>query len=180
MNPIENLAFAVALVAASAAHADCNVAIAAYDKADASKRYAIYEVDNSAEAPQGDPFTVVIGDVEYEQQYVRKGPLEIVKDRYRKGGHAAGFQGNSLKGHEKKGEVRCEPLGERKIGGEPAIGYRIRNNDKGNQPDLAATDMWVSRTTGLPIFHSLGSDGGGLRWVFGAAVVAPAPEKVRP
>ncbi len=34
--------------------------------------------------------------------------------------------------------------------------------------------MWISRSTGLPIFHGMGSDGGGLRWVNGPEVVAPA------
>jgi hypothetical protein len=173
------LLWCLATAFACAAHADCGPVIAAYGKADATKRFAIYEVDSITEVPKGEPFSVALGDVAYVQQYVRKGPLQVVKDGYKKGGHAAGFEADSLRSREKKGEVRCEPLGERKIGTEPAMGYQIRNNDKGSQTDYAAIHIWTSRATGLPLFHGMGSDGGGFRWVYGTDVVAPDPAKIK-
>ena len=177
MNPVLTLAASAAVLAALAgtAHADCAPVIAAFDKADATKRYAMYEVDSMAQAPKGDPFMVAIGDVEYRQKYERKGPLSIVKAGFEKGGHAAGVEGRSIKEREKKGGLRCEPLGERKVGSEVALGYRIRNNE-GKEPDPSATDVWISRASAVPLFTSVGgSDDGGFRWVYGSSVVAPAP-----
>jgi hypothetical protein len=174
-------AFAMALTGASAstfAHADCGPVISAYGKADATRRFALFEVDTLAQAPKGEPFMVVVGDVRYTQNIVRKSALQFVIDGYKAGGYAAGLEAGSLKGREQKGEVRCEPLGERKVGAEAAIGYQIRNNDKGTQPDPTAIHMWVNRTTGLPMYHGMGSDGG-LRWVYGTEVTAPGADKLR-
>jgi len=166
------LALATAVLAA---HADCAPVIAAFDKADATKRYALYEVEKMTQAPKGDPFMVAIDDVKYQQRYERKGALSIVKAGYEKGGHAAGSEGASIKTSEKKGNLRCEPLGDRKIGNEAVAGYRIRNNH-GKEPDLSATDMWVGRATGTPLFTSIGPDEeGGFRWVYGSVVVPPPP-----
>ena len=177
MKPVLMLAASAALVVAlaGAAHADCGPVIAAFDKADATKRYALYEVDAMAQAPKGAPFLVVIGDVEYRQKYERKGPLSIVKAGFEKVGHGSSVEGGIVKAREKKGDGRCEPLGERKIGSEAAMGYRIRNNN-GKEPDLSATDMWISRASGTPLFTGVGgSDDGGFRWVYGSSVVPPAP-----
>jgi hypothetical protein len=160
---------------ASAAHADCKPVIAAWDKADATKHYALYEVKKMTQVPKGDPYRVALGDVEYQQQYERKGPLSIVKAGFSKGGHAAGSESASIKTGGKKGDLRCEPLGERKIGDEAVVGYRIRNNH-GSEPDLSATDMWIGRASGTPLFTSIGPDEeGGFRWVYGNSVVPPAP-----
>ena len=84
----------------------------------------------------------------------------------------AGSEGAALKSCEQKGTARCEPLGERNVGRDAAVGYRIRNNAKGDAPDPTAIHMWISRATGLPLYHGLGDDGG-LRWVYGPEVVAP-------
>ena len=162
---------------AGAAHADCAAVIAAYTKADATHRFALFEVDSLAEAPKGDPLIVNIGQASFTQEYVRKGPLQFVKGGYRKGGYAEGSEAGSLKSREQKHEVRCEPLGERKIGTEPAIGYQIRSDSAANQADPTAIHLWVSRSSGLPIFHGMGSDGGGFRWVFGPGVTEPVPGK---
>jgi hypothetical protein len=172
------MAMNMTMAFACAAHADCGPVIAAYGKADATARFAIFEVDSIAQAPKGEPFRVIIGNVSYDQNYLKKGPLQIVKDGYKKGGYATGYEGDSLKSREKKGEVRCEPLGERKTGAEQAVGYQIRSNDKGSQPDPYAIHMWVSRSTGLPLFHGMGSDSGGFRWVYGAEFSAPPPSKI--
>lgn len=181
MNTTPTLAFAAIFLAApvSAVHADCGPVLAAYAKADATKRFAIFDVDSLAAPPKGEAFMIGIGDDSYVQNIVRKSALDYVMDGYKRS--ASSFvrsEATSLKSREQKGAVRCEPLGERKIGTETALGYQIRNNDKGNQPDDTAIHMWVNRSTGLPIYHGMGSDGG-LRWVYGAAVVAPAADKVR-
>jgi len=157
--------------------ADCKPVIAAYTKADATKRYALFDVDSMAAPAKGDPIIIVIGDTRYQPNMVRKGPLNIVMDGYTKGPFTSSGEAASLKDREGKGEKRCEPLGERKVGTEALVGYRVR--DAGSQPDITATDVWLSRATGLPVWHGLGSDDGGFRWVYGAAVVAPAADKVR-
>ena len=62
----------------------------------------------------------------------------------------------------------------------------IRNFD-GHSPEMGtggyidptAIDIWVGRATGLPVWHGMGSDGGGFRWVYGAAVVTPDPSKIK-
>jgi hypothetical protein len=169
------LLLTLALTAAATAHADCAPVIAAFDKADATKRFALYEVDSVTQVPKGDPFMIAIDNVSYRQKYERKGALSFVKAGFEQGGHAAGFEGRSLKEREKKGEQRCEPLGERKLGSEAAVGYRIRNN-RGKEADLSATDMWIGRASGTPLFTSIGPDeSSGMRWVYGASVVAPGP-----
>lgn len=165
---------------AAAAHADCGPVLAAYVKADATKRFAMFDVDSLAAPPKGEPFMVSIGDVTYVQNMVRKSTFDYAMDGYKKSPSSfVRSEAASLKSREQKGEVRCEPLGERKIGAVQAVGYQIRRNDKGNQPDDTAIHMWVSRESGLPIYHGMGSDGG-LRWVYGAAVTVPDAAKIRP
>jgi hypothetical protein len=178
MKPIPTLTFAAALLAATAgaAHADCKSVIEAYGKADATKRFALYEVSTIAKEPKGDPYMIFIGDVQYVPNVVRKGPLQFETVGYKSGPYSGGSEAASLKVREKKGVVLCEPLGERKIGTEQALGYQIR--DAGTKSDPAAIHMWVSRSTGLPMAHGMGSDEDMLRWVYGSAVVAPAPDKV--
>jgi hypothetical protein len=161
---------------ASAARADCAPVLAAYAKADATKRFAMFDVDSLAATPKGEPFMISIGEDAYVPNMVRKGPLNFVMEGYKKSPSTfVRSEAASLKSREQKGEVRCEPLGERKIGAMAAVGYQIRNN-KGTQPDDTAIHMWVSRDTGLPIYHGMGSDGG-LRWVYGAAVTVPGAAK---
>ncbi len=161
------VAIAVALTASScAAHADCAPVIAAYAKAEATGRYAMFDVSSIDAAPKGKPFQVDVDGFAY---------TNMGSSYSKSGGGDAGAEGNSLRSREQKGTVRCEALGERRIGTETALGYRIRGNDKGNQPDPTAIHLWVSRASGLPLFHGMGSDGGGLRWVYGAEVVAPVP-----
>jgi hypothetical protein len=167
-----------AWLVACTAHADCSPVIAAYLKADATKRYALFDVDSLTAAPTGDPLSLTIGGASYTQKYVQKGPFEIVKAGYQKGSSGAAFEASSLKSREQKGEVRCEPLGERKIGAEQVVGYRIRDNDKSGKPDVTAIEIWISRPTGLPLWHGMGSDAGGFRWVFGAGVSAPSADKM--
>lgn len=81
------------------------------------------------------------------------------------------------KGEE--GKKLCGPLGERKIGAEPAIGYKIRGASKDSLSDLTEIHIWLSRSTGLPLAHGMGSDSDMLRWVYGPEVVAPGPDKIR-
>jgi len=173
------LAFAAALLAASAgnAHADCKPVIDAYLKADATKRYAVFDVDSMAQAPKGEPFLIVVDGAEYQPNMVRKGPLNIVMDGYTRRAFTTNGEARALKEREARGEKRCEALGDRKVGTEAVVGYRVRA--AGKQPDVTANDVWISRASGLPLWHGLGSDDGGYRWVYGAAVVAPAADKVR-
>lgn len=170
---------ALCCLAPLGAHADCKPVIAAYTAADATKRFALFEVDSLAQAPKGEPFMVTLGDARYTENQVRKGSFQIVKDGYKKGPFTPGFEANSVRDDEKKGKLRCEPLADRKVGNETWTGYQIRNNDKGSEPDPYATHLWVNRATGLPAWHGQGSDDGGYRWVYGAQVVAPTADKIR-
>lgn len=167
-------------VLACAAHADCKPVIAAYAKADATRHFAIYEVDSFDQVPKGEPMFITIGDVKYTENWVRKSPLDFVKDGYTKGGAGTGFEANSLRTDEQKGKMKCTPLPDRKIAGEAAAGYHVGSaagSNGGLEP--GAYDFWVSRATGLPIIYTLDPDSGGFRYVFGNQVVAPAPGKIR-
>jgi len=149
------------------AHADCAPVIDAYAKAQATGRFAMYDVASLQAAPKGAPFHVEVGGASYTN----------FGDRWQKGASGdAGSEGAALKSREQKGTARCEPLGERNVGRDAAVGYRIRNNAKGDAPDPTAIHMWISRATGLPLYHGLGDDGG-LRWVYGPEVVAPPGAK---
>jgi hypothetical protein len=174
------VACCLAAVLASAAHADCKPVIAAYAKADATRRFAIYEVDSLDQAPKGEPMFVTIGDVKYSENLVQKGPLNFVKDGYTKGGAGTGFAAESLRTDEQKGKMKCVPLPDRKIAGEAAAGYHVGPTESGAYGlDPGAYDFWISRTTGLPLIYSLDPDSGGFRYVYGNQVVAPAANKIR-
>ena len=170
------MTFATTIVAAAVvagfslnAQADCKPVIDAYAKAEATGRYALYDVAGIQAQAKGKPFYVGIDGVGY---------TDFGGGRYQNAGNGqASSEGDALKDDEKTGKKRCEPLGERTIGNENATGYRIRSTEKGKLADLTAIDMWMSKGTGLPIFHGMGSDGGGMRWVFGPTVVAPAVAK---
>ncbi|MBP7625295.1 MAG: hypothetical protein KA763_15135 [Xanthomonadales bacterium] len=165
---------------AATAMADCKPVIAAYAKADATKRFAIYEVDSLDQVPQGEPMFITIGDVKYSENLVKKGSMNYAKDGYTKGGAAAGFEANSLRTDEQKGKMKCTPLPDRKFGGEAAAGYHVGSTDSGPYGlDPGAYDFWVSRATGLPIVLTPDPESGGFRYVFGNQVVAPAPGKIR-
>ncbi len=169
----------VALPVATA-HADCKPVIAAYEKADATKRFAIYVVDSLDEVPKGEPMFITVGDVKYSENLVKKSALNYVKDGYTKGPAMAGFEAGSLRTDEQKGEKKCAPTADRKFGAEVAAGYHVGSARGGsNSLDPGAFDMWVSRTTGLPIIYSPDPDSGGFRFVFGSQVVAPAANKIR-
>lgn len=181
MNQTSTFALATAFLATAAAavRADCGPVLAAYAKAEVTKRFALFEVDSLAGPSKGEAFMVSVGDVSYVQNWVIKGPLNYVMDGYKRSGSPyVRSESDSLKSREQKGTVRCEPLGERKIGAEQAVGYQIRNNNKGNGADETAIHMWVSRAAGLPIYHGMGSEGG-WRWVYGAAVTAPDAAKIK-
>jgi hypothetical protein len=162
------------------AHADCKPVIAAYGKADATKRYAIYAVDSLDQAPKGAAITIVIGDVKYTEHDVQKGPLNIVMDGYTKGGAAPGSDANALRTDEQKGKMKCAPLPQRKVAGEAASGYHVGSADRGSGSlDPFGYDIWVSVATGLPIVNAPESSTGGFRYVYGNQVVAPTPDKIR-
>lgn len=173
---VATFAATVLLAAAGVARADCAPVIAAYDRAEATKRYAIYEVDRVDGAPKGEPFAVTVGDVQYAANYVRRGPLSMVQDGYVRRSPTASVEGSMLKSDERKGEKRCETIGDRKAGGVSAVAYRIRS--PGADADPFALEVWVDRSTGLPFFHGLGSDSGGFRWRYGADVVPPPAARI--
>lgn len=173
---VATFATIVLLTATDVARADCAPVIAAYDKAEATKRYAIYDVDRVDGAPEGEPFAITVGDVQYTANYVRRGPLSMVKDGYVRRSPMAAVEGSMLKSDEKKGEKRCETIGERKAGPVSTIAYRIRK--AGAAEDPFAIELWVDKSTGLPFFHGMGSDSGGFQWTYGAAVVAPPAAQV--
>jgi hypothetical protein len=174
------LVVGLAALPMTAAHADCKPVIAAYGKADATRHFAIHEVDKLDQAPKGEPMFIVIGDVKYTENLVRKGAFDFVKDGYTKGGAGAGVEANSLRTDEQKGKIKCTPIPDRTIGGEVAAGFHVGSTSGGSSGlDPGAYDMWVSRATGLPIIYSLDPESGGFRYVYGNQVVAPAANKIR-
>jgi hypothetical protein len=163
----------MALFAPILAHASCEPIVAAYTKAEATGRYALFDVSSINAPAKGTPFQITVGNDGYIDAAGNSGTYQKTS------AHIAASEGRSLEDREKQGKVRCESLGERKIGSESASGYAIRSTEKGNAPDPMAIHMWISRATGLPVFHGMGSDDGGLHWVFGSAVALPAADKIK-
>ena len=91
---------------AATAHADCKPVIAAYEKADATKHFAIHVVDSMDEVPKGEPMFITIGDVKYSENLVKKGAFDFVKDGYTVGPAMPGFEANSLRTDEQKGKKK--------------------------------------------------------------------------
>lgn len=172
--PLRIFAFGFAALPVGAAWADCKPVIAAYSAADATRHFAIYTVASMTQLPQGEPMRVVIGDTDYLENDVRKGALEIVKDGYKKLPFVPGFEAKGTRDKEKDGRIRCESLGEKNVGAEALIGYRVRSNDSGSAPDPYASEIWVSSKTGLPVWSD-----DGFRWVYGGQVIAPSADKIR-
>jgi hypothetical protein len=162
------------ILPAATALADCKPVIAAYSKADATRRFAIYEVDSLDAAPKGEPMIVVIGDMQFTENLNAKNPLKMVKDGYTKGGVTSYHQGDSVRTDEQTGKIQCTPLPDRKVAGEAAAGYHVGSAKKGGGTDWSAYEIWVSRATGLVLSHHEG-----FRWVYGNQVVAPTPDKIR-
>src|SRR6266700_568581 len=92
--PVRTFAFGFAVLPVGVAWADCKPVIAAYSAADATRHFALYNVDSMAQAPNGEPIRVVIGAIDYLENDVRKGALEIVKDGYKKSPFVPGFEAN--------------------------------------------------------------------------------------
>jgi hypothetical protein len=166
-------ALAIALLAPVLAHADCGPIVAAYAKAEATGRYALFDVASINDPAKGTPFQITVGNDGYIDPQGNSGTYR------RTSAHIAAGEGRSLQEREQQGKVRCEPLGDRKIGSEQATGYQIRSNGKSSAPDPMAIHMWISRASGLPLFHGMGSDSGGLHWMYGSAVVLPAANKIK-
>jgi hypothetical protein len=161
------------------AHADCDPVVAAYAKAAATKHYAVFEVDRFEQAPKGEPFSVTIGDTEYVENYVQKSPISIVKAGYKKDhGDGATREMGMLKTNAAKGQSICNPLGDRRLGTASVTGYRIVDKSLGSLANTMAIEMWIDKSSGLPLWHGVGSDGGGFRWAYGDAAKAPAASEV--
>ena len=161
------LALGIAL-ASTTAMADCSAVIAAYKKAEANGRYAIYDVNGLAAPAKGDPFAITVG-----------GKLWIspmMDGKYRRnGGDQSAIEAAMLKDSEKDGKKRCEELPIKKIGDEAVTGWQIMDASKPKDP--YAIHFYVSSATGLPIWHGMGSTSG-FRWVYGAVVNPPADSKI--
>lgn len=165
---------------AGVAYADCKPVIAAFQKTDATQRFAIYSVDDLNDAPKGEPMFVTIGDAKYSEHNVRKGPLTIVKDGYTKGPASAGFEAESVRKDEQSGSKKCTALADRKVGNEMAVGYHVGSpGAKPNSLDPGAMDVWISRTTGLLVAMAPDTETGGFRYVYGSPVVAPPASQIR-
>ncbi len=156
------------LVVASAAHADCAPVIAAYAKADASGRYALFDVASMDAPPKGPAFQVTVG----RAGYIFTG------EKYKSiGGGVAGSEGEALRAREKAGTSRCESIGEHSFGAEGAVGYRILDARAKSLGDSAAINFYVSKSSGLPVYHAMGKDVG-WRWAYGPTVVLPSADRI--
>lgn len=162
------LGLALVTLAPHLAHADCSAVIAAYTKAQATKRFGWVDADKLDALARKGPFSLVnIGN---------DGWFSSDDGKFQKipaGGAQA--RADKVRDDEKQGKGRCEPLGERKVGTDPVVGYLVRDNGKGE--DFAALHVWISKSTGLPVYHGLGETNG-FRWVYGADVAPPPAGQV--
>jgi hypothetical protein len=162
------LGLAMVTLAPPVAHADCSAVIAAYTKAQATKQFGWVDADKLDAPAKKGPFSLVnIGN---------EGWLASDDGKFRKipaGGAQA--RADRVRDDEKNGKGRCEPLGQRKVGADPVVGYLVRDNGKGE--DFTALHVWISKSTGLPVFHGLGETNG-FRWVYGADVAPPPAGQV--
>ena len=125
----------IVLLAPALARASCEPVVAAYAKAEATGRYALFDVARINAPAKGAPFQITVGNDGYIDPAGNSGTYQKTSARIVAG------EGRSVQEREQQGKVRCEPPGDRKIGDEPAIGDQIRNNDKGSAPDPTATHM---------------------------------------
>ena len=162
------------LLAAGVAHADCGPVIAAFQKADATGRFAWFEVKDANQAPSGDPMMIRIGETSYVPVSGAK-----FKGKYQTTGLLQGILASSLTRRERDGKASCTPLPDRVLRGERVLGFNVIGGNPIGQADPASEDVWISRATGLPIIQSMDSaDHNGVVWIYGAAVSAPPPDKV--
>ncbi len=155
------------------AFADCSAVIGAYAKAQATGRFGWVDAGKLDEPTKKGPFSLVnIGNDGWFASMDTKDGGKFKKIP----SGAAQARADAVRDNEKQGQSRCEPLGERKVGGDPLVGYLIRDNSKSAE-DFAALHVWISKSTGLPVYHGL-SENGGFRWVYGDAVAPPQPNQI--
>ena len=151
------------------AHADCSAVVAAYTKAQATGRFGWVDADKLDEPAKKGPFSLMNIGNEGWMDMEGNGKFRKIPS----GGAQA--RADSVRDDEKQGKARCEPLGERKVGSDPVVGYLVRNNGKG--ADTTALHVWISKSTGLPVYHGFGETVG-FRWAYGDAVTAPQPNQI--
>ena len=152
----------IATAFATPAQADCANVVAAYEKAAASGRYALYDAPTMQSMPTGSPFYVrIAGD----------GFIDAGKGLEKNNAGGAAFEASDLKRREQRGEARCELIGDGRVGADAATGWRVRGS--GTTPDPTAIHFWIAKSSGMPLYHAIGADSGGWRWVYGSGVVAP-------
>ena len=157
----------VAAVFSTLCSADCGPVVAAYEKAEATGRYALYDAPTMQSQPKGTPFYVRIAG---------NGYIDSGKGLEPNNAGGAAFEGADLKGREQKGEASCQRIGEGKVGADAATGWLVRNG-RGTAPDPTAIHFWIATSSGLPLYHAIGGDSDGWRWVYGSQVVAPKAKR---
>lgn len=164
-----------AAILAGAAHADCGPVIAAFQKADATGRFAWFEVSDINQAPKGDPLMVSID----ETSYVPVRGVAQYKGKYQATGFLTGVLASSLIRRERDGKASCKPLTDRTIRGQAALGFNVTGGTPIGNASQSSEDVWIGRDTGLPIVQSMDStDHDGVVWVYGAAVSELPPERL--
>lgn len=75
--------------------------------------------------------------------------------------------GNPMLRALKSGNVKCDSIGADTVRGKAANKYRI---------DSPAATMWISKYSGLPLYHEVNGMGG-FAWAYGDGVKEPAAKK---
>jgi hypothetical protein len=144
---------------ADPAYAQCAAAIDALDKADKQVRLAQYDVASREQPVTGKPFLVRIGKVVTmgsERTEMTSNPILV-----------------SMREAQKAGKAKCEAAGSDMYRGTAV--NKIRYYNPSAPKDMNPMTLWISKATGLPVFHELAGLGpGGYAWVYGDAVTDPA------
>ena len=157
-----SLVFSLTIVVAGladVAYAQCAAAIEALETADRQERLAQYNVENREQALTRQPFLVRIGKVVYtgSERSETSGTNPILA---------------SLRDAEKQGKAKCEAGGDDMYRG--AAVSKIRYYNPTVPKAMNPMTLWISKSSGLPVYHEVpGLGTGGYAWIYGAAVKEP-------
>jgi hypothetical protein len=160
----------VCATSAASARADCSALLAALEKADREPRFALYDLESREQPLTGKPVLVRIGKVVFDgfggdyERHDTDGTNPVLAQ---------------LRKAQRAGTARCAAAGTDTWRQGVAVN-KIEFDNPLAPKSANPTTFWVSRVSGLPVYHEIANLGpGGYGWQFGEAVKEPRMNKVR-
>jgi len=146
--------------------ADCAAPLAALTKSWQQARLAHYDVESPEQPLPSKPAMVRIG----KTIWTESGLSGFLRDE---NGPSENPMATDIKRQTAKGGANCELVGNGTYRGQSIVKYKL--DPAAGSNSTGRVTLWVSKTSGLPVFHEYEKlPHGGYAWVYGDAVKEPA------